>query len=58
MYAAANALRVPGQHPPITRGNLGGEGRQIDFGMEAAQTHCDNLRGLAQQMCYAYQYGS
>jgi len=26
-------------------------------GVEASQTACDNLRGLARQMCYATEYG-
>jgi hypothetical protein len=34
-----------------------GGGGDAEEGVEASQTHCDSLTGLAQQMCYALEYG-
>lgn len=51
------SLRLPVQSPPVSRELAGGHGRECDGGIEAAQTACDRLTGLAQQMCYATEYG-
>ena len=34
-----------------------GQGYENAAGVEASQTVCDNLTGLAQQMCYSVVYG-
>lgn len=49
--------RLPAQSPPISRDNLMGEARLSQSGVAASQTDCDNLRGMARQMCYATEYG-
>jgi len=49
-------LRLPVQ-AAVSRQPMSGQGNQNGTGVEAAQTDCDNLTGLAQQMCYAAQYG-
>jgi hypothetical protein len=58
-------IRIPAQSPPVSRtdqslgareiqqGYQGNDGRA---GVQAAQTACDGLTGLAQQMCYAVLY--
>jgi hypothetical protein len=50
-------LRLPVLSPPVSRGPATGQGYQNAAGVEAAQSICDNLDGLAQQMCYATEYG-
>jgi len=54
------ASRMPLVTGPVTRTVnstrliASGEGR--NGGVEASRTACDNLTGLAQQMCYAVMY--
>ena len=50
------ALRLPVQ-AAVSRELMPGQGYVNAAGVEAAQTVCDNLTGLAQQMCYAVEYG-
>lgn len=52
----ASMLALPAQRPPVYRGVLARQGYENPFGAEAAQTRCDNLTGLAQQMCYDVIY--
>jgi hypothetical protein len=49
-------LRLPVQ-AAVSRELAAGQGYENSAGIEAAQTVCDNLTGLAQQMCYAVEYG-
>ena len=49
--------RLPQQSPPISRDKQREEAHLSQSGVEASQTACDNLRGLARQMCYATEYG-
>jgi hypothetical protein len=49
-------LRLPAQ-AAVSRELMPGQGYVNTAGIEAAQTVCDNLTGLAQQMCYAVEYG-
>jgi hypothetical protein len=49
-------LRLPVQ-AAVSRELTAGQGYEYSAGIEAAQTVCDNLTGLAQQMCYAVVYG-
>ena len=52
-------MKLPAQSPPVGRSlwHDRGGGRQHGAGVEASQTACDGLTGLAQQMCYAVSYG-
>jgi hypothetical protein len=50
-------IRLPIQSPPISRDNRREEAHLSQYGVEASQTACDGLRGLARQMCYAVEYG-
>jgi hypothetical protein len=57
-------MTLPDQSLPIVRTNLASEANQIgpsveaaQTGVIAAQTRCDHLTGMAQQMCYASLYG-
>ena len=58
-------INLPVQSPPVHRadGSQGAlenqQGHQANHsraGVQAAQTPCDGLTGLAQQMCYAVLY--
>ena len=49
--------RLPDQSPPISRGKRTEEAHLSQSGMAASQTACDDLRGMARQMCYAAEYG-
>jgi len=49
-------LRLPVQ-AAVSRELIAGRGYENSAGVEAAQSACDNLTGLAQQMCYAVEYG-
>ena len=49
-------LRLPVQ-AAVSRNFMTGQGHENAAGVEAAQTVCDNLTGLAQQMCYAVVTG-
>jgi hypothetical protein len=48
-------LRLPVQ-AAVSREFATGQGYENSAGVEAAQSACDNLTGLAQQMCYAVVY--
>lgn len=51
-------MKLPVQRPPVGRNTWDGGGtRRGSAGVEASQTVCDGLTGLAQQMCYAVSYG-
>ena len=56
-------VKLPTQSPPISRdllmhgGHQNGAGVEASGGVQAAQTVCDRLHGLARQMCYATEYG-
>jgi hypothetical protein len=51
-------IRLPVQSPPISRESRAEEAHlSQQAGVEASQTACDGLRGLARQMCYAVEYG-
>jgi len=57
--------KLPAQSPPVHRTvqsrnaleDQGHETSQGGAGVEAAQTVCDNLTGLAQDTCWAVIYG-
>jgi hypothetical protein len=51
---------LPVQSPPVVRGVVTDQGHQTgenSTGVQAAQTGCEGLTGLAQQMCYRVLYG-
>lgn len=53
-------MKVPIQSPPVHRGLLNDRrnlGRAEVIGVEAAQSACDHLTGMARQICYALEYG-
>jgi hypothetical protein len=50
-------LMLPIQSPPVSRELMTRQGYENEAGIEAAQTACDKLTGMAQQMCYALEYG-
>jgi len=51
-------FRLPAQSPPIRRHEWIEDAYYVESrDVEAAQTVCDDLRGLARQMCYAVEYG-
>jgi hypothetical protein len=52
-------MKLPIQSPPVLRNVTGqnGPASQGNGGVEASQSACDGLTGLAQQMCYAAIYG-
>jgi hypothetical protein len=59
------AIKLPDQSPPVHRADRsqgalenqqGHQANDSCAGVQAAQTACDGLTGLAQQMCYAYLY--
>jgi hypothetical protein len=54
---STSGLRLPVQSQPVTRGTQAAQGHEGGVGVEAAQTVCDGLTGLAQQMCYAVALG-
>jgi hypothetical protein len=52
--------RLPVKSPPVVRGLVTNQGHQTSenaTGVQAAQTGCEGLTGLAQQMCYSVLYG-
>jgi hypothetical protein len=57
--------KLPAQRPPVRRSvqsrnpleDQGHQTSQSGAGVEAAQTVCDNLTGLAQDMCWAIIFG-
>jgi hypothetical protein len=50
-------MRLPQQSPPVQRELVMSQACLKNAGVEAAQTKCDRLPGLAQQLCYATLYG-
>jgi len=50
-------IRLPDQSPPISREKRGQGADLGQSGVEASQSACDGLSGLARQMCYATEYG-
>ena len=59
------AIKLPAQSPPVYRADpsqgalenqQGHQANHSCAGVQAAQTPCDGLTGLAQQMCYAVLY--
>lgn len=50
-------LKLPQQAPPIRRDPSNTQEYARKGGVEAAQTPCDNLTGMARQLCYSSQYG-
>jgi hypothetical protein len=50
-------LNPPVQAPPIVRDTEASSAGENGIGVEAARTRCTGLTGLAQQVCYAAQYG-
>jgi hypothetical protein len=52
-------MNLPVQSAPVVRGlvSQGGRTGESGTGVEASQSACDGLTGLAQQMCYALEYG-
>lgn len=49
-------LMLPVQARPVCRADWAAPAHQTEGGVEAAQSVCSNLRGLARQMCYATVY--
>jgi hypothetical protein len=52
--------RLPVQSPPVVRYVVSSQGHQSSengAGVQAAQTGCEGLTGLAKQMCYGVIYG-
>jgi hypothetical protein len=58
-------IKLPAQSPPVHRAGpsqgalenqQGHQANDSCAGVQAAQTPCDGLTGLAQQMCYAVLY--
>jgi hypothetical protein len=51
-------MTLPAQAPPVPRNDWPAESAyESGDGVQAAQSQCSNLRGLARQMCYATVYG-
>jgi len=52
-------MKLPIQSAPVLRSatDQSGQTSQSSGGVEASQSACDGLTGLAQQMCYAAIYG-
>lgn len=51
-------LKLPQQTPPVQRDLLPYHERtKSGVGVEPAQTPCDNLTGMARQLCYSQLYG-
>lgn len=50
-------MRLPPQTPPVHRDLVGSQACLKDTMVEAAQTPCDSLQGMARQMCFALEYG-
>jgi len=50
-------MRVPAQAPPVYRDLASNQAYQQQSGVEAAQTPCDSLQGMARQTCFALEYG-
>ena len=52
-----SAIRLPVQAAPVRRSDWTGPSIQGEEGIQAAQSECSNLRGMARQLCYCAQYG-
>jgi len=50
-------LKLPRQCPPVRRELFAPQEQAKQNGVAASQTPCDNLTGMARQMCFASQYG-
>ena len=51
-------IRIPVQSAPVSRDEWRKKDANLpQSGVTASQTVCDDLRGLARQMCYAVEYG-
>lgn len=50
-------MKIPPQNPPVQRELLACQDHGKESGVTPAQTQCDSLPGLAQQMCYLALYG-
>ncbi len=50
-------MRLPPQSAPVHRDLLTNQDYLKGAGVEAAQSECDSLHGMARQMCYAIEYG-
>ncbi len=50
-------MRLPAQSPPVQRDLVMSQAYLKDAGVEAAQSPCDSLPGMARQLCYAIEYG-
>ena len=50
-------MRLPPQSPPVQREPLINQAYLKGTGIEASQSPCDSLQGMARQMCYAIEYG-
>jgi hypothetical protein len=55
--APRSALTLPAQALPIRRDQAQPARFDTGPGLEAAQSACSGLKGLARQMCYATNYG-
>jgi hypothetical protein len=53
-----SAMNMPMQSPPVYRDDRpSGSPGQNSAGVEAAQSRCSHMTGMARQMCYATLYG-
>jgi hypothetical protein len=50
-------MQLPVQSPPVYRELLLNQFQLGEGGIEPSQSACDSLTGMAQQMCYALEYG-
>jgi len=50
-------MKLPPQCPPVHRNQPVNQASVKGTGVEAAQTPCDSLDGMARQLCYALAYG-
>ncbi len=50
-------MQLPVQSSPVRRELLTTDFLVCDAGVEPSQSVCDNLRGTAQEICYALEYG-
>ena len=50
-------MKLPLQIPPVRRDFQADPAFQTEGGVEAAQTRCDSLTGMARQLCYGMEFG-
>ena len=50
---ASTGLRLPVQSQPVSRKLMPGQGHENAIGVQISKTPCDQMTGLAQQMCFA-----